>query len=334
MGEAMTDERRKLRLTMAISDSDQVRDLVSGAVSVQGLELNAQHFEVEEIFFRFTRHREWHIAEMSMAKLAALRSRDEDLFGIPVFVSRMFRHSAFYIRPDGPRDDPGALRGRRIGIPEWAVTATVYGRDLLAKEYGVGLRDVEWVQGGTNQPGRVETLATAIPDGVQITPEVERSLADLLLASEIDAILAPHPPDAFTDGRLIRLLSDTQTAERDYYSRTGIFPIMHAIVLRGDAYRGNPWIAANLLSAFTVAKNRAIARAVDTNASRIPLAWANSQAQATYAQFGGDPWPYGIADNRVTLTAFLGMCHEQRVTERLLEPEDLFAVETHETFRV
>ncbi len=330
----MTDAGIKPRLTMAISDSDQVRDLVSGAVAVEGLELNCQHFDVEEIFFRFTRHREWHVAEMSMAKLAALRSRGEDLVGIPVFVSRMFRHSALYIRPDGPRDDPAALRGERIGIPEWAVTATVYGRDLLAKEYGVGLRDVEWVQGGTNEPGRIETLATAIPDGVRITPEGEHSLTDLLLRGEIAAILAPHPPDAFADGRLTRLLSDTQTVERDYYSRTGIFPIMHAIVLRGDIYRENPWTAANLVSAFTEAKNRAVARAIDTNASRIPLAWANSQAQATCEEFGGDPWPYGIEANRVTLSAFLGMCHEQRVTDELLEPEDLFAVETHETFRI
>jgi 4,5-dihydroxyphthalate decarboxylase len=323
-----------LDLVMAISDSDHVRDLVSGVVPVEGINLNCLHFDVEEIFFRFTRHREWHISEMSMGKLAALRALDDDLIGIPVFLSRMFRHSALYIRPDGPIDDPGALRGGRIGIPEWTVTATVYGRDLLAKEYGVGLKDVEWVQGGTNEPGRIETLSTAVPDGVRITPVTDRSLPDLLLAGEIDAILAPHAPAAFDDGHLIRLFTDTQTAERDYYARTGIFPIMHAVVLRGDVYREHPWIAANLVSAFTAAKERAVARALDVNASRVPIAWANSTAQATVDQFGGDPWPYGLEANRVTLEAFLAMCHEQRVTERLLEPEDLFAVETHQRFRI
>jgi 4,5-dihydroxyphthalate decarboxylase len=324
----------RLDLVMAISDSDHVRDVVSGVVPVEGVNLNSLHFDVEEIFFRFTRHREWHISEMSMGKLAALRALDDDLIGIPVFLSRMFRHSALYIRPDGPVDDPGALRGGRIGIPEWTVTATVYGRDLLAKEYGVGLKDVEWFQGGTNEPGRIETLSTAVPDGVRITPVADRSLPDLLLAGEIDAILAPHAPAAFDDGRLIRLFSDTQTVERDYYARTGIFPIMHAVVLRGDVYREHPWIAANLVSAFTAAKERAVARALDVNASRVPIAWANSTAQATVDQFGGDPWPYGLEANRVTLEAFLAMCHEQRVTERLLEPEDLFAVETHQTFRI
>jgi len=329
----MSGEHR-LDLVMATSDSDHVRDIVSGAVTAQGINLNCLLFDVEEIFFRFTRHREWHISEMSMGKLAALRALDDDVIGIPVFLSRMFRHSALYIRADGPVDDPAALRGGRIGFPEWTVTATIYGRDLLAKEYGVGLTDVEWVQGGTNEPGRIETLTTPVPEGVRIVPEADRSLADLLLAGEIDAILAPHAPAAFDDGRLIRLISDTQAAEREYHARTGVFPIMHAVALRGDVHREHPWIAANLVSAFTAAKERAVARALDVNASKVPIAWANSTAQATFDEFGGDPWPYGVEANRVTLEAFLAMCHEQRITERLLQPEELFAPETRQTFRI
>jgi 4,5-dihydroxyphthalate decarboxylase len=334
--DAMSGEHH-LNLVMALSDSDHVRDVVSGAIAVEGVDLNCLHFDVEEIFFRFTRNREWHISEMSMGKLATLRAAgDDSLIGIPVFTSRSFRHAALYIRPDGPVDNPGALRGGRIGIPEWTVTATVYGRDLLAKEYGVGLTDVEWVQAGTNEPGRIETLRTAVPEGVRVTPVADRSLSEMLLEGEIDAILAPHAPDAFEDGSgaMIRLFSDVIAVERDYHRRTGIFPIMHALVLRADVYREHPWIAGNLFAAFSAAKERSLQRAIDTNAPRVPIPWANLMAREAFAEFGGDPWPYGIEPNRTTLSAFLAMCHEQRLADRLLEPEDLVAVETHQTFRV
>jgi 4,5-dihydroxyphthalate decarboxylase len=171
---------------------------------------------------------------------------------------------------------------------------------------------------------------------VRVTPVSDRSLSELLLAGEIDAILAPHAPDAFEDGsgRMIRLFSDTQAVERAYHARTGIFPIMHAVALRGDVYREHPWVAANLLAAFSAAKERAIRRSLDTNSSRVPIAWANTSAQATVDAFGGDPWPYGVEPNRVTLQAFLSMCHEQRICDRLLEPEELFAAETLTRFRV
>ncbi|MFZ0042428.1 MAG: hypothetical protein WAK93_14040, partial [Solirubrobacteraceae bacterium] len=226
----MSSARSNLRLTLALSDSDHVRDLVTGAVGVEGIDLTCLTYEVEEIFFRFTRYREWDVGELSMGKFSALRAAgDTSIVGIPVFTSRAFRHSALYVRADGPRDDPRALAGGRIGIPEWTVTATVYGRDLLAKEYDVALTDVEWVQGGTNEPGRIETLPVCVPDGVRVRPEPHSALNDLLLAGEIDAILAPHPPAAFEDGsrRLVRLFRDPVAVERAYLERTGIFPIMH-----------------------------------------------------------------------------------------------------------
>lgn len=333
----MSPAAPNLTLTLGINDYDHVRDLASGTVSVRGIDLRCMLYDVEEIFYRFTKFREWEISELSMGKFTAIRSRgDDSLVGIPVFPSRLFRHSGIYVRSDGPVDDPAALRSGRIGIPEWTVTATVYGRDVLAKEYGVGLTDVVWVQGGTSEPGRIETLSTAVPDGVRIEPVRDRSLTDLLLAGEIDAILAPHPPHVFGDGsgRIVRLFSDVEAVERDYYARTGIFPIMHVIAIRGDTYRANRWIAANLMTAFEEARDRAVARATDFNASRAPIAWANAHADAIAELFGGDPWPYGIEPNRTTLEAFLGMCHEQRLTERLLTPEELFVDEVQSSFRV
>jgi 4,5-dihydroxyphthalate decarboxylase len=330
-------ERSNVRLTLAINDSDQVRDLLSGVVPVAGVDLTPLVFEAEEIFFRFSHHREWEISELSMAKYATLRGQgDESIVAIPVFPSRMFRHSAIYVRPDGPRDDPSGLTAARIGVPEWSVTATVYARALLQHEYGVALDEITWIQGGTNEPGRTEGLRFEPPAGITIVAERERSLTDLLLAGELEAIIAPHAPEAFTDGSggIVRLFSDPRAVEEEYYRRTGIHPIMHVVVLRSDVYREHPWVAGNLLTAFTAAKDRSLTRAVDTNVPRSPVPWAAARAAEAQGLFGADLWPYGLEPNRTTLTAFLGYMHEQGLCPRVLEPEELFARETLESFRV
>jgi 4,5-dihydroxyphthalate decarboxylase len=315
-------------LTLAVSDYDHVRDLVDGRVTVDGADLTCLTLPVEEIFFRFTKFREWEVSELSLGKYCALRSRgDDSLRGIPVFPSRVFRHSAFFVRRDGPVDDPAALRGGRIGIPEWTVTATIYGRGILEHEYGVGLRDVTWVQGGTNEPGRVETLELELPDGVTLERVADRSLNDLLLAGELDAILAPHPPHAFTDGsgRIVRLFSDARAVEAASFERTGVFPIMHLVVLRADVDDAHPWLAANLVRAFSEARDRSVARTTDANASRFPVMWRAE---------GGDGWPYGIEPNRTTLEAFLGFAYEQGVCARRMDPDELFPERVRASFRV
>jgi 4,5-dihydroxyphthalate decarboxylase len=323
-------------LTMAVSEYDHVRDLVDGRVEVEGVELRSLTLPVEELFFRFTQYREWDVSELSLGKYCALRSRgDDSLRAIPVFPSRVFRHSAIFVRGDGPVDDPAALRGGRIGIPEWTVTATVYGRALLEHEYGVGLRDVEWVQAGTNEPGRIETMPLELPDGVHIERVAEASLTDLLLDGRLDAIVAPHPPHALGDGtgRIVHLFSDPVAVERAAYAATGVFPIMHVVVLRAAVDDAHPWIAGNLVRAFS-ARDRSLARVRDANASRLPIPWGAAQATAALEALGGEPWPYGLEANRVTLDAFLGFAHEQGVCATRLAPEDLFDSRVHATFRV
>ncbi|WP_406462442.1 ABC transporter substrate-binding protein [Streptomyces sp. NBC_01622] len=326
-----------LRLTLAVNDSDQVRDLVTGRVPVDGAELSCLLLPVEEIFFRFTKFREWEVSEMSLGKYCALRARgDDSLVGIPVFLSRSFRHSGIFIREDGPVDDPSALAGGRIGIPEWTVTATVYQRALLQHEYGIDLAGVDWVQGGINEPGRVETLPVGLPAGVRVRPERVRSLNQMLLDGDLDAICVPHPPSAFEDrsGRIVQLFSDSRSVEEDYYNRTGIFPIMHLVVLRADVHERHPWAAMSLLKAFTEAKERSLARLLDPTAPHFPLPWGPEHARAAERVFGRDSWPYGIEPNRTTIEAFLRYSHEQGLAPRLLAPEDLFPPQVRESFLV
>jgi 4,5-dihydroxyphthalate decarboxylase len=320
---------------MGMGDYDHVRDLASGAIRVEGLDLVHLDLPVEEIFYRFLKHREWDVSEISMAKYSAMVSTgDNSLVAIPVFPSRMFRHSSMYVRSDSGISHPAQLRGRRVGIPEWAQTAAVYSRALLVHQYGMQLSEVEWFQAGVNQPGRKEKVNFAIPDGISYTPVPTRSLGDMLVAGDLDAIFSAHPPDCFEhgDGTVVRLIRDAPAAEREYFAATAIFPIMHTVAIRREVVDENPWVPATLLKGFEEAKRRSLTRIKDMTISRFPVPWLQPYA----GSLGGDddPWPYGIDKNRVTLEAFLEYAYEQGVVSTRLRPEQLFAASVDEGFRI
>ena len=325
-----------LELTMAMSGYDHVRDLSTGTVRAEGVELTTLTLPVEEIFYRFLRYREWHVSELSLAKYVALRAAgDDSLAAIPVFPSRVCRHSSIFVRPDGPRD-PGQLAGARIGLPEWAQTAAVYTRSLLAHEWGIRLQDVHWVQAGVNQPGRQEKVDLHLPPGVTLSREPDRSLDEMLHAGDLDAVFSAHPPASFERGEegIVRLFPDFEPVEREYVARTGIFPIMHVIVIRADVLRTAPWVAQNLFTAFVRAKEASLARLADMTASRVPLPWAPGLLADMRELIGTDPWPYGLEPNRVTLDAFARYAHEQGVAARRLDPEELFVPQVLGQYRV
>lgn len=327
----------RLRLTLAIGEYDHVRDLCTGQVRAEGIAITPLHLPTEEIFHRFLRYREWEMSEISLAKYAAMRSQgDASLVAIPVFPSRVFRHSSIYVRRDGPVRVPGDLAGRRVGVPEWAQTAAVYSRGLLADTYGIDLRGIHWTQAGVNQPGRMEKVRLALPDGLRVQPRPDASLDALLRAGELDAVLSAHPPGSFEAGDpgIVRLFADPAAEERAYYQATGIFPIMHVVVLRAAVLDRFPWVAMNLFAAFEAAKARSLARLAEYTASRVPLPWVPAQVAAAQALFGPDPFPYGLAANQPTLDAFLGWAQAQGVTERRLQPEELFAPQTLSRVRV
>lgn len=333
-----------LHLTLAISDYDHVRDLAGGRVRAEAIDLTCLTLPVEEIFYRFSRYREWQVSELSLAKFTSLRARGEDrgeggeegIVGIPVFPSRTFRHSALYVRPDGPVGDPARLRGGRIGVPEWTQTATVWVRGLLAQSYGVPVGEVEWYQGGVNEPGRVEGIPVTLPPGVSCTPVRDRTLNDMLVAGDLDAVISAHPPTDFKrrTGRVTRLFPDYRAVEEAYFRDTGVFPIMHVVAIRGDVYARHPWVAMNLYRAFEAAKARSLERVADANVPRVPVPWAVAHAEDVEDLVGSDPWPYGIAPNTATLEAFLTFAYEQGVTQRRLAAGELFVPEVQTSFRV
>ncbi|GGF11399.1 4,5-dihydroxyphthalate decarboxylase [Aliidongia dinghuensis] len=327
----------EIPLTLAISRYDHVEDLTAGRVVPEGIRLTALSLPIEEIFFRFLKHREWDVSELSFAKYASLISQgDRSLTAIPVFPSRIFRHSSVYVRRDGPVQSPTDLAGKRIGIPEWAQTAAVYSRGFLKHQYGVDLKSIDWIQAGVNEPGRGEKVKLDLPEGIRLTPAPTKSLSQMLVEGEVDAVLTAHAPDCFEHGHpnVRRLFEDYMAVEADYYRTTGIFPIMHVVALKRDVVDTNPWVAMSLLKAFEEAKRRSVARALEVTAPRFPIPWCFEHARRAQDLFGEDHWPYGVDANRTTLEAFLKYAHEQGVCHRLLTPEDLFPSQVLSRFRI
>lgn len=326
----------KISLTLAISDYDHVRDIVNGRVRVQGVDLTCIELPVEEIFFRFVKYREWQVSEFSMGKYVAMRAAgDGSITAIPVFPSRMFRHSSIFVRSDGPVT-PADLAGRRVGVPEWAQTASIYTRGLLSSEYGVPLTSIQWYQAGLNQPGREEKVAVRLPGGVHLSRVTSRSLDEMLLAGDLDAVLSARPPQSFQqkDPRIRRLIEDYASVEREYFYRTAIFPIMHVVAIRSDVLADNPWIAMNLFDAFEEAKQKSIDRLCSATISSIPVPWLAGLLDELRGPGDGQWWPYGVEKNRKTIGAFLAYAYEQGVASRLLDIEDLFVPESAAYYRV
>ena len=327
----------RLHLTLATADYDHVRDLTHGAVRADGIVLTGFVLPVEEIFFRFIKNREWDISEMSFGKFIGFASQGNSPFiGIPVFPSRVFRHSAFYVRADRGIKAPEDLEGKRVGIPEWAQTAGIYARGFLSEAAGIDLTKIKWVQAGMNEAGREEKVEFKLPKGIDYTARRDSSLSAMLLSGEIDAAISARVPDAFMQGggKIVRLYPDFRTDEMRYYEATGIFPIMHVIAMRRAVFERYPWVAMNLLKAFEQAKHRSLERINDLTASRIPVPWAASVAAEWGKAFGADPFPYGLEANRKTLDAFCRFAQAQGVTARTLSPDELFPKEVRASVRV
>jgi 4,5-dihydroxyphthalate decarboxylase len=327
----------RLHLTLATSDYDHVRDLTNGVVRADGIVLSAFNFPIEEITYRFIKSREWDISELSCGKFIGYASQGNSPFiGIPVFPSRVFRHSSIYVRADRGIASPKDLEGKTVAIPEWAQTAGIYTRGFLAETAGVDLTKIKWVQAGVNDPGREEKVEFKLPPGMQYQQRRDSSISAMLLSGEADAALSARVPDAFSKGggKIVRLYPDYRSAEMAYHAATGIYPAMHIITMRRAVFERYPWVAMNMFKAFDAAKNRSLARIRDLTASGIPLPWASTIADDLAKNFGNDPFPYGLEENRKTLEAFCRFSFDQGVTAKKMTPDDLFPKEVRASVRV
>jgi 4,5-dihydroxyphthalate decarboxylase len=327
-----------LKLTLACWNYDRTQALADGRVRPDGIDLNVLTLPVEETFFRMLRHREFDVAEMSLSSYVLSLFHPEPPFvAIPIFPSRFFRHSCIFVHSGSGIGVPADLIGKRVGTPEYQMTAAVWIRGILSDEYGVGAETMRYSTGGEEEPGRPEKLPLDLPSSIHVECiGSQQTLASMLACGEIDALFTARTPSSFRSGssNVKRLFDDYVDVERGYYRRTGIFPIMHTVVIRREIYQQNPWIAQSLCKAFQAAQRHAYRDLGETAALKTMLPWLTAHVEETRREMGDDFWPYGIGPNRTTLATFLRYSHEQGLAKRLLAPESLFAPETLESFRI
>jgi hypothetical protein len=324
----------RLHLTFACGDYDRTRALEDGTVRPDGIDLTYLRLPVEETFFRMLRHREFDVAEMSLSTyVATLDQSPRPFVALPVFTSRMFRHGGIYINADAGITVPSDLRGKRVGSPEFQLTACVWIRGILAEHHGVPVDSVTYYTGGQETPGRIEK--GKVDTGLDIRPiPVGATLSQMLANGEIDALYTPRVPSPFRgrDPRVTRLFDEVVAVEKEYFAATGIFPIMHVVVIRRDVYERHRWVAQSLYKACQLARDGAYARIYDSSALRFMEPWLIQHLEESKQLLGHDYWSYGLAENEKTLDVFLRYHHEQRLSRRRYEPADLFAAETSEAF--
>ena len=325
----------KLQLNMAVSHYDHCIDIVTGRVPIEGIELNCMELPLHDIFQRTVGFADFDIAEMSTAKYVAMRSVGDDrLIALPVFLSRVARHSAIYVRKDRITTAADFI-GKRVGVPEWAQTAAVYGRGVMQHELGIDLTKIKWVQAGLGEAGRAEKVALNLPKGLELTPIADRSLTEMLDAGDLDAVVAAVPPICFgKNPNVVRFYENWVDVEMDYARTKKILPIMHTLVVKKTVLDKAPWAAGNIFHAFDVARKNSVKRCSHLGATVIPVPWLTEAVRRAKEAMGGDMWPYGVEANRPTLEAFLQFAFEQGVCTKHLKPEDLFPPQTHHAVRV
>ena len=317
----------QLNLSIATTDYDHFRDLRMGLVKAEGIDLNWMTLGHHECFARFTANREFDLSELSFAKFTAQVTRkNSDIIGLPVICSRLFRFSSFYVNKKSRIKSIKDLKGKKVGSPEWAHSAAVYMRGWMHNDMGVKLTDVHWVQAGANSPGREEKVELNLPKGLKLTRVADKSLSQMIASGEIDCAIIARPPDCFLQGHpdVVRLFPDYLEMEEEYFAKTKVWPIMHIIAMKRSIAEEHPWVARNLYNAFQESKRRSIERLLDPAVSRYPLAWMPTYARKMRDLFGGDPFPYGIEENRATWEQMALYTHQQGIAHRRFKPQEIF----------
>lgn len=325
-----------LQLSLAMGDYDRTRPIIDKRVLIDGVDPTCMLLSPEEMFFRAFRHQAFDISELSLSSYAISVARDAAHYvAIPVFLSRAFRHTSIYIRTDRGIETAADLKGKRIGIAEYQLSANVWVRGILADEFGIGAGDITWIRGGMNSAGRPEKINIDLPPQVRVEEApVGSTLNQMLIDGEIDGFVGPRAPKCFDDGHPLvdRLFRDSVGTAEDFYKRTKIFPIMHVLGLRRSLAEQNPWLPGALLKAFTQAKTLSAEALADTSATKVTMPFVEDNLRRARALMGDDIWPYGLTQNRNVLKTFLRYHFEQGLSPRKVDVEELFHPATLESY--
>jgi 4,5-dihydroxyphthalate decarboxylase len=328
----------KLQLSVAVGNYDRIRPLVDGEVQIEGVDPFFMLQDPEEIFFRAFRHADYDICELSLSSYSVKTAAGTSPYiAVPVFPSRAFRHTSIYVRADRGINRPEDLKGKRIGVPEYQLTANVWVRLFLEEEYGVKASDVTWVRGGYEDATRVEKISLNLPDDVKLENAPEgQTISNLLAEGEIDAVIGPRAPSCFDRGhpQVRYLFDDPHKTAAEWYSRTKLFPIMHTLGIRKTLAERHPWLPGAVMKAFEKSKALALTRLSDTSATKITLPFVEDQLRAARKLMGTDFWSYGFADNEHVVDRFLARHYAEGLSSRRLEARELFHPASLESFAI
>jgi 4,5-dihydroxyphthalate decarboxylase len=315
-------------ITIACGNYDRTRALRDGRVKVEGCAVTYLPLYPEEIFFRAFRYQEFDVSELSLSSyIRTVAAGTSAYVGIPAFVSRLFRHSGMYVRANAGIHAPADLRGKRIGVPEYQITAVVWMRGIMQHEYGVLPTEIHWRSGGQEEPGRDERTPLKPIPGLDLKPiGKDQTLVGMLHDGELDALFTARAPSSFLRGEahIKRLFPNTREAEQAYYKKTGMFPLMHLVGIRKTLVEKYPWLPSSVYKAFCEAKALAMVDLTDVNALMVTLPWLIPETEATIALMGKDFWAYGIGENMREIMALTQYAYEQGLIDRKLTVEELF----------
>lgn len=319
---------KKLQISLACGDYDRTRAILDGRVQIEGCEVVAAPIEPEEAFHRAFRYKEFDVTEISMSSHMMTTARgDNDYVGIPAFISRVFRQSGIYVRTDRGINTPQDLKGKTIGVPEYQITANVWIRGILKDEYGVEPKDIKWVRGGIEEPGRGERAPISLDSEIDLQqiPD-DKTLSQMLESGEIDGYIGARAPSCFLRGapHVGRLFGDYIGAEKDYFARTRIFPIMHMVGIRKSLVEQHPWLPVSVYKAFIKSKQMAIHELNEICHLAVTLPWMVHHLNEARALMGEDYWPFGLDANHHVVETFARYHYDQGLSKRLVKPEELF----------
>lgn len=328
----------RLPLTVCTGDYDRVRALADGRIGIEGCEVNYLTMNPEQAFYRAWNNLEFDVTELSGSSYILARSTGWDNYiAVPVFPSRIFRHSGIYVRKDAGISTPEDLKGREVGIPVYAMTAALWIRGFLQDDYGVAPAEIRWRTGGLEEGGRRPKFPPNLPPEIDVAPiGDDQTLSAMLDNGELTALVSAREPSCFGPHNpdIIRLFPDFRSAEKDWYARTGLYPIMHVLAIRRTLAEREPWLATSVLKAFTQAKDQCLAEMSDVTALAVSMPWIAAELAETRALMGDDIWPYGFTENLKELETMCRWSFAQGIAAREMDPADLFHPATLDRARI
>ena len=328
----------KLSLTLACWNYDRTRALMEGSIVPEGIDLNYLSLPVEEIFFRTLSNQEFDVAELSLSSyLLSLQKPERPFIAIPVFPSCAFRHSGIFVNQHSGIKEPKDLIGKRVGTPEYQMTAAVWIRGILQDDYGVPFDQLNYFTGGAEQPGRSEKIKLQLPENIKVQPiAAHQTLSQMLKDGEIDALYTARTPSCFqaANPHIQRLFPKYGEVEREYYLRSKIFPIMHVIAIKRSVYEANPWIAMSLYKAFLASQKLVYQDMKETVVLKSMFPWMNYYLDQVREEMGEDYWPWNIAGTKHNLEALMRYSCEQGLLKKPFAMEEIFAKETFSGFKI